>query len=128
MICPQRRWAPSPQRGEGATARGGNASAHIDNSTERIGRKKMSGAEVLDVARDAILTLVLVASPLMLIGLAVGVVISLFQALTQIQEMTLVFVPKILAIFVALLVALPFMADLLQSQMARLTARIVAAG
>ena len=80
----------------------------------------MSGAEVLDVARDAILTLVLVASPLMLIGLVVGVVISLFQALTQIQEMTLVFVPKILAIFVAMLVALPFMADLLQGHMARL--------
>src|SRR4029079_19626484 len=88
----------------------------------------MSGAEVLDVARDAVLTLVLVASPLMLIGLIVGVVISLFQALTQIQEMTLVFVPKILAIFIAMLVALPFMADLLQGQMSRLAARIVAMG
>ena len=88
----------------------------------------MSGAEVLDVARDAIMTLVLVASPLMLIGLVVGVVISLFQALTQIQEMTLVFVPKILAIFVAMLIALPFMADLLQGQMAPLAARIVAMG
>ena len=85
----------------------------------------MSGAEVLDVARDAILTLVLVAAPLMLVGLAVGVIISLFQALTQIQEMTLVFVPKILAIFIAMLITLPFMADLLQSQMARLAARIV---
>jgi flagellar biosynthetic protein FliQ len=70
----------------------------------------------------------LVASPLMLIGLVVGVVISLFQALTQIQEMTLVFVPKILAIFIAMLVALPFMADLLQAQMTRLAARIVAMG
>jgi flagellar biosynthetic protein FliQ len=88
----------------------------------------MSGAEVLDVARDAVFTLVLVASPLMLIGLVVGVVISLFQALTQIQEMTLVFVPKILAIFIAMLVALPFMADLLQAQMTRLAARIVAMG
>jgi flagellar biosynthetic protein FliQ len=85
----------------------------------------MSGPEVLDVARDAILTLVLVAAPLMLVGLAVGVAISLFQALTQIQEMTLVFVPKILAIFVAMLVALPFMADALQGHMARLAARIV---
>jgi len=55
----------------------------------------MSGPEVLDVARDALVTLVLVASPLMLIGLVVGVIISLLQALTQIQEMTLVFVPKI---------------------------------
>jgi len=84
----------------------------------------MGGAEVLDVARDAVLTLVLVASPLMLIGLIVGVVISLFQALTQIQEMTLVFVPKILAIFIAMLVALPFMADVLHGHMVRLAARI----
>jgi flagellar biosynthesis protein FliQ len=86
----------------------------------------MMGPEVLDVARDSLLTLVLVASPLMLVGLLVGVVISLFQALTQIQEMTLVFVPKILAIFIAMLVALPFMADLLHSHMTRLVARIAA--
>ena len=77
----------------------------------------MTGPDVLDVARDAILTLVIVSSPLMLVGLVVGVVISLFQALTQIQEMTLVFVPKILAIFVAMLIALPFMADVLQGHM-----------
>ena len=84
----------------------------------------MSGADVLDVARDSIMTLVLVASPLMLIGLVVGIVISLFQALTQIQEMTLAFVPKILAIFIAMLIALPFMADLLQAHMMRLASRI----
>ena len=65
----------------------------------------MTGPEVLDVSRDAIVTLVFVAAPLMLVGLAVGVIISLFQALTQIQEMTLVFVPKILAIFLAMLIA-----------------------
>ena len=86
----------------------------------------MTGADVLDVARDSILTLVLVSSPLMLIGLLVGVIISLFQALTQIQEMTLAFVPKILAIFLAMLVALPFMADLMQGHMTRLASRIVA--
>ncbi len=86
----------------------------------------MTGAQVLDVARDAILTLVLVSSPLMLVGLVVGVAISLVQALTQIQEMTLVFVPKILAIFVAMLIALPFMADHLQGHMVRLAARIAA--
>lgn len=85
----------------------------------------MSGAEILDVARDSIWTLILVASPLMLVGLLVGVVISLFQALTQIQEMTLVFVPKILAIFVTMLLALPFMADSLHAHMLRLTSRIV---
>ncbi len=85
----------------------------------------MNGAEVLDVARDAILTLVLVSAPLMLIGMVVGVIISLFQALTQIQEMTLVFVPKIIAMFITLMLALPFMADLLNSHMARLAARII---
>jgi flagellar biosynthesis protein FliQ len=86
----------------------------------------MTGPEVLDVARDSIMTLVLVASPLMLVGLAVGIIISLFQALTQIQEMTLAFVPKIIAIFVTMLVVLPFMADLLQSHMTRLASRIAA--
>jgi flagellar biosynthetic protein FliQ len=88
----------------------------------------MNGSEVIDVARDSIVTLVLVASPLMLVGLAVGVVISLFQALTQIQEMTLVFVPKILAIFAAMLLALPFMGDAMQSHMARIAARIIHGG
>ena len=85
----------------------------------------MTGSEVLDVARDAIFTLVIVSSPLLLIGLIVGVIISLFQALTQIQEMTLAFVPKILAIFVAMLIALPFMGDVLQAHMMRLAARIM---
>jgi flagellar biosynthesis protein FliQ len=85
----------------------------------------MTGPEVLDVGRDAIVTLLLVASPVMLVGLAVGVVISLFQALTQIQETTLVFVPKILAIFVALLIALPFMADVLHAHVTRVAARII---
>jgi flagellar biosynthetic protein FliQ len=85
----------------------------------------MTGAEVLDVARDAILTLVIVSAPLMLVGLFVGVIISLFQALTQIQEMTLVFVPKILAMFAAMLIALPFMGDILQGYMTRLAARII---
>ncbi len=85
----------------------------------------MTGAEVLDVAREAIYTLIVVSAPVMLVGLAVGVVISLFQALTQIQEMTLAFVPKILAIFVSLLIALPFMAEKLNAEMLRIAARIV---
>jgi flagellar biosynthetic protein FliQ len=84
----------------------------------------MSGPEVLDVARDAIVTLLLVAAPLMLVGLIVGVAISLLQALTQIQETTLVFVPKILAIFLAMLIALPFMADVLHSNFLRIAAHI----
>ena len=85
----------------------------------------MTGPETLDVARDAITTLILVSAPVMLVGLAVGLAISLLQALTQIQEMTIAFVPKILAIFVSLLVALPFMAEKLQAQMVRIAALIV---
>jgi flagellar biosynthetic protein FliQ len=90
----------------------------------REGQGSMSGPEVMDVARDAIVTLLLVAAPLMLVGLIVGVAVSLLQALTQIQETTLVFVPKILAIFLAMLIALPFMADVLHSNFLRLTAHI----
>ncbi|HEU4661716.1 MAG TPA: flagellar biosynthesis protein FliQ [Pseudolabrys sp.] len=85
----------------------------------------MTGAEVLDVARDAILTLLYVASPVLLVGLVVGVAISLLQAVTQIQEMTLAFVPKIIAIFLSLLIALPFMAEKLHAEMMRIAARIV---
>ena len=92
------------------------------SETEKI---EMTGAETLDVARDAIWTIVVVSSPLMVVGLVVGVVVSLFQALTQIQEQTLIFVPKILAIFVTLLLALPFMADSLHGHMMRISSRII---
>jgi flagellar biosynthetic protein FliQ len=85
----------------------------------------MTGPEVLDVAREAIYTLIVVSSPVMLVGLAVGVIVSLLQAVTQIQEMTIAFVPKILAIFISLLIALPFMADKLHAEMLRIAARIV---
>lgn len=85
----------------------------------------MTGPEVLDIAREAIFTLIIVSAPVMLVGLAVGVAISLLQAVTQIQEMTIAFVPKILAIFVALLIALPFMAERLNAEMLRIAARIV---
>jgi flagellar biosynthetic protein FliQ len=85
----------------------------------------MTGTEVLDVARDAILTLVLVSSPLLLIGLIVGVIISLFQALTQIQEATLTFVPKILVVFVSLLLLAPFMLHVLTDFTELLMQRIV---
>jgi flagellar biosynthetic protein FliQ len=61
----------------------------------------------------------------MLVGLVVGLIVSLFQALTQIQEQALVFVPKILAIFGTLLLALPFMADSLHGLMMRISSRII---
>ena len=69
----------------------------------------MDTQQALDVAREGILVLFKLAAPLMVVSLAVGLVVSLFQALTQIQEMTLAFVPKILVIFVSMLVLLPFM-------------------
>lgn len=85
----------------------------------------MTGADVLDVARDAIFVLVQVSLPLMLVGLVVGLIIALVQALTQIQEATLTFVPKLLAVFAALLLFLPFMGQALHDLMLRLSARIV---
>jgi len=85
----------------------------------------MTGPETLDVARDAIYTLIIVSAPVMLVGLVVGLAISLVQALTQIQEMTISFVPKILAIFISLLVALPFMAERLHGQMLRIASLII---
>ncbi len=88
----------------------------------------MTGGEVLDLAREAVWTMILVAAPARLIGLVGGVVIALFQALTQIQEMTLVFVPKILAIFVTILVTLPFMSQLLEAFMGRVTEMILTTG
>lgn len=85
----------------------------------------MTGGEVLDVAREAIWTMLAMAAPVMLIGLAVGLVIALFQALTQIQEMTLVFVPKIIAIFIALLIFLPMMGAVMATFMDGVADRIV---
>ncbi|HEY8596368.1 MAG TPA: flagellar biosynthesis protein FliQ [Devosiaceae bacterium] len=88
----------------------------------------MTGAEVLDVAREGIWTLIIVSAPMMIAGLAVGVVIALLQALTQIQEMTLVFVPKILAIFITLLIALPFIGATLATYMNHVADLIVVSG
>ena len=88
----------------------------------------MTPADILDVARDGILTVILVSAPLMVVGLVVGVGVSLFQALTQIQEQTLVYVPKILAIFATMLLTLPFMGDLMAGCMARVMAKVVTGG
>ena len=69
----------------------------------------MTAEQVLDVAREAIFVLIKIGAPVMLVALVVGVLIALLQALTQMQEMTLSFVPKILAIFLTLVLTLPFM-------------------
>lgn len=69
----------------------------------------MDEAALLEVARDAVIVTLKVGAPIMLISLIVGLLISLFQALTQIQEATLTFVPKVIIVFAALLVLAPFM-------------------
>lgn len=58
---------------------------------------------LLDVARDAMMTIIKVGAPVLLIGMIVGLVVSIFQATTQIQEQSLHFVPKIIAMLLALL-------------------------
>lgn len=71
----------------------------------------MSPESILDVSQSAVTTLLLVIGPLMILALVVGLIISLFQALTSIQEMTLTFVPKIILVFGSLLLLLPWMAE-----------------
>jgi flagellar biosynthetic protein FliQ len=69
----------------------------------------MSHALVVDLARNAIMTGLLLSGPLLAVALVVGLVISVIQAVTQIQEQTLSFVPKLLAVSGTVLVALPWM-------------------
>ena len=88
----------------------------------------MTGPEVLDIAKDSIWTLIIVSSPLMVIGLVVGLVVALFQALTQIQEMTLVFVPKIISMFLGMILLLPFMGEAMASYMNRVAQMIISGG
>lgn len=86
----------------------------------------MNGQEVLDIGRDAMLTLIIVAGPVMMVGLVVGLIISLLQSLTQIQEMTLTFAPKIIIMFAALIVFFPFMGQELNNFTKRILDVIIA--
>ena len=88
----------------------------------------MQATDVVDISREAIVVLLKVGAPVMLVALIVGVTISLTQALTQIQEMTLSFVPKILAMMVALVLFLPFMLVTLQGFTERIADRIANIG
>ena len=88
----------------------------------------METPEVLDIARDAIFVMLKIGAPVMIIALIVGLAISLVQALTQIQEMTLSFVPKMLVMFVSLLLLLPFMIATLSTFTERLADRIASLG
>jgi flagellar biosynthetic protein FliQ len=84
----------------------------------------MTGSEVLDVGRDAIWLTLQLSAPILIVGLVVGVAVGLFQTLTQIQEATLVYAPKIVAVFASLLLFMPFMGALLSAFMRQIAARI----
>jgi flagellar biosynthetic protein FliQ len=86
----------------------------------------MDEAEIVGLAQQAIGMTLQLGMPVMLIGLLVGVIIALFQALTQIQEMTLAFVPKILAIFAAIYLLMPMFAVLMTEYMQFLADTIIA--
>lgn len=64
---------------------------------------------VIKLAEQSIYTIIIIAAPMLLIALGVGLLVSVFQAMTQIQEQTLAFIPKILAVFISLVVFGPWM-------------------
>jgi len=84
----------------------------------------MTEQMVIDIGRHTLYVAFLVASPMLLFGLAVGVLIGIFQAVTQINEMTLVFVPKILAVSLAIIIFLPWILNLLISFASEIMNRI----
>ena len=88
----------------------------------------MNEVDAIAVSREAMQTILMVSGPIMGVALLTGLLISLFQALTQLQEMTLVFVPKILVVFIALLTFAPFMLCQLTSFVTSLTDRIIGLG
>ena len=86
----------------------------------------MTEEEIIELIRHTIMLCIELSAPVMMVGLVVGTSVALLQALTQIQEVTLVFVPKILSIFLALFVALPMMATTLIDFMNFLADKIIA--
>ena len=86
----------------------------------------MDSASAIDFARSAIIVLLEMIAPAMITALVVGLGIGLLQALTQIQEQTLVFVPKIVAVFIVLLIALPFAGQAMSGLMIDIAGRIAA--
>lgn len=71
----------------------------------------MQPGDAVDLVRDAVMTAMIIGAPLLLVGMLVGLVISLLQAVTQIQDQTISAVPKIIAMIVALVFCLPWIAD-----------------
>lgn len=78
-------------------------------------KNAMTPLDILDIARQSLITMLFLAAPLLLTSLAIGLVISFVQALTQIQEITLTFVPKILGVLTVLLLSLPLMGKILEN-------------
>ncbi|HCR85745.1 MAG TPA: flagellar biosynthetic protein FliQ [Alphaproteobacteria bacterium] len=74
----------------------------------------METLDVIEIAKEAIFVMLKVSLPILFVALVVGLIISLIQALTQIQEMTISFVPKIICIFVALILMMPLMIEQLK--------------
>lgn len=66
---------------------------------------------VIDIAKDAIYTMIITSAPLLLVSLIVGLIVSIFQTVTSIQEQTLTFVPKILAVFITMMIGGSWMLD-----------------
>ena len=75
----------------------------------------MNEADALEIVQRVIAVVLLISAPMVIAAMIVGVIIALFQALTQIQEMTLTFVPKIIAILAALSVSAPFISSKIHS-------------
>lgn len=88
----------------------------------------MTDLEIIEIVRQAILLTIQISLAPMLVGLGVGIVIALFQALTQIQEITLVFVPKIIAIFATIFVFFPGMSHLMNVYMEQIADKITSMG
>jgi flagellar biosynthetic protein FliQ len=88
----------------------------------------MDSAEVVQIGKDSIFLLLKISVPIMLVALVVGLIISLFQALTQIQESTISFVPKIIAVFLVLIMMLPYMIESMQTFMTEIERKITEIG
>jgi flagellar biosynthesis protein FliQ len=88
----------------------------------------MNEADAIEIGREAVITMLTMSTPIMLLGLAIGLMISLFQALTQLQEMTLVFVPKIIIVFGGLIFFLPFMLNTISAFMESIADKIISLG
>lgn len=85
----------------------------------------MNALEVVELIKDSLFLLMKISTPIMLVALVVGLAVALFQALTQIQEMTLTFVPKIIAIFFCLIVMLPWMIESMMTFMEHIADLII---